>query len=59
MSDFFTGVNNANFPDVVMNQVPLPTAHGLSVPRESMTWSASGPVHVGRGDIIVMKQKVV
>ena len=32
MSDFFAGVNNARFPEVVMNQGPLPGTGGLPRP---------------------------
>ena len=32
MSDFFAGVNGARFPDVVMNQGPLPSMGGLPAP---------------------------
>lgn len=32
MSDFFAGVNGARFPDVVMNQGPLPGMGGLPTP---------------------------
>lgn len=32
MSDFFSGIQNARFPDVVMNQGPLPPMTGLPAP---------------------------
>lgn len=32
MSDFFAGIQNARFPDVVMNQGPLPPTSGLPAP---------------------------
>lgn len=32
MSDFFSGIQNARFPDLVMNQGPLPPTDGLPAP---------------------------
>ena len=32
MSDFFSGINGARFPEVVMNQGPLPGMGGLPAP---------------------------
>jgi hypothetical protein len=42
MSDFFSGIQNAKFPDVVMNQGPLPPTTGLPAPLHE---SADGRIN--------------